>query len=124
MRITLFIFSSLIMIALHSQSDLKTTPQNAWSFNTGQPVYSSPLILGNTVYVGSCDSSLYALDLKTGNVQWKFRTKGEIRSAVAVHDDKIFLLSGDGAVYCLNKEKGKLMWTFRTNGEKKYPLFS
>jgi outer membrane protein assembly factor BamB len=124
MRIVSFVFSCFIVTICYGQQDFNALPREAWKFKTGRPVYASAVILGQTVYVGSCDSNLYAIHLETGNIKWKFRTKGEIRSAVAVHGDKIFLLSGDGAVYCLHKESGKLVWTFRTNGEKKYPLFS
>jgi len=124
MRSIFLVFSVFVLAATHAQPDFKTIPQDAWKFRTGQPVYSSPNIMEKTVYVGSCDSNLYALDLETGNLLWKFRTRGEIRSAVAIHDKRLYLLSGDGLVYCLQKENGKLLWTFRTKGEKKYPLFS
>ena len=44
-----------------------------WSYLTGGYVTSSPAIgSDNTVYVGSYDSTLYALDGTTGQQKWNF----------------------------------------------------
>ena len=37
-----------------------------WKFETNGPVYSSPVISGGRVFVGSYDHNLYALDAETG----------------------------------------------------------
>ena len=34
----------------------------AWEFETGDEVFSSPAVAGGTVYVGSWDNNLYALE--------------------------------------------------------------
>ena len=38
----------------------------AWKFATGDVVHASPAVAGNTVYVGSWDSTLYAIDAESG----------------------------------------------------------
>jgi eukaryotic-like serine/threonine-protein kinase len=40
------------------------------------PIFSSPAIAGDTVYFGSHDGILRAVDLKTGKVAWSFKTGG------------------------------------------------
>ena len=35
-----------------------------WKFKTGGPIHASPVIVDGTVYVGSTDGTLYALDAK------------------------------------------------------------
>jgi eukaryotic-like serine/threonine-protein kinase len=40
------------------------------------PIFSSPAIAGDTVYFGSHDGILRAIDLKTGKVAWSFKTDG------------------------------------------------
>src|SRR5450432_3700663 len=40
------------------------------------PIFSSPAIAGDTVYFGSHDGILRAVDLKTGKVAWSFKTDG------------------------------------------------
>jgi len=38
--------------------------------------YSRNLRVGGIVYAGSMDGTLYALDLKSGDLKWKYKTKG------------------------------------------------
>jgi outer membrane protein assembly factor BamB len=37
-------------------------------------VHSSPALLDGTVFIGSWDTYLYALDAATGNEKWRFKT--------------------------------------------------
>jgi len=43
-----------------------------WTFDTGKPIQSSPAVVGGTVYIGSEDNHLYALDAVTGAQKWAF----------------------------------------------------
>jgi outer membrane protein assembly factor BamB len=45
-----------------------------WRFETRAVVFSSPAIADGTVYVGSLDSTVYAIDVSGGWQKWKFRT--------------------------------------------------
>ena len=124
MKLLLAISCLLNFQSLLAQPDFQTLPASVWKFKTKQPIFSSAVVTGETVYVGGSDSILYALNIETGKVFWKFITKGEIRSEVSIHNNNVYLLSGDGAVYCLNSETGKQKWIFKTAGEQKYPLYS
>ena len=45
-----------------------------WSFSTGGSVYSNPAIGGDgTIYVGSCDHKLYAIN-PDGTEKWRYST--------------------------------------------------
>jgi outer membrane protein assembly factor BamB len=55
-----------------------------WTFTTGNNVYSSPTVVDGTVYVGSTDGNLYALDASSGSQQWSFTAGGKIRSSATV----------------------------------------
>ena len=51
------------------------TDHSAWVFATGGAVRSSPAIgADGTVYVGSDDRKLYAVNGETGDKKWEFRT--------------------------------------------------
>ena len=63
-----------------------------WRFETGGDVDSSPAIgADGTVYVGSDDGNLYAIDPETGAEVWRFPAGGEIRSSPAVGADGPFI---------------------------------
>ncbi len=50
-----------------------------WTFKTAGPIVSSPSVVGDAVYVGSADKSLYALDAATGRLRWKFDLGAKFR---------------------------------------------
>jgi outer membrane protein assembly factor BamB len=79
-------------------------------------MYSSPAIgLDGTVYVGSYDSSLYAVS-PGGAVKWRFATGGEVASSPAVGSDgTVYVGSDDGCLYAVNPE-GLLVWRYQTGG--------
>ena len=62
---------------------------------------SSPTIAAGTVYVGSYDSNVYALDDDTGASKWVFATGGIVFSSPAYIDHTVFVGSQDGVVYAL-----------------------
>jgi outer membrane protein assembly factor BamB len=64
-------------------------------------VNGSPAVGGETVYFGSRDSHLYAVDLKTGNKLWTFKAGGWIRSSPVVAGKKVLFGADDGKFYVL-----------------------
>ena len=100
------------------------------SARDGKPVWKRPLgalasvsaaavVEGQTVYVSSFDSRLYAVDLADGaKDRWPpFKTDGLLRGAprlatVQLLNNQSFLFagSGDGRVYCLDARTGEPRW--------------
>ncbi|HEX6226610.1 MAG TPA: PQQ-binding-like beta-propeller repeat protein [Chryseolinea sp.] len=96
--------------------DFENLPALQWKFATNAPIFGSPLVADGIVYIGSLDSSLYAIEMSSGKLKWKLRTGGEIRSTVCLSGDKLFLYSGDATLYSINRVSGKVVWTFKTKG--------
>ncbi len=87
-----------------------------WSLQTGGIVYSSPAIGSDgTIYVGSDDARLYALN-PDGSLKWSYPTGGSVSSSPAVREDgTIYVGSGDTHLYVLNPD-GSLKWSYATDG--------
>ena len=97
-----------------------------WSFFTKNRVISSPAIVYytnmfgdaiNTIYIGSHDNHLYALDLETGALQWSFDVGANIWGAPAISDDRsIYVVGAEviGAANSLNlfalNPDGSIKW--------------
>lgn len=47
----------------------------AWYFPTGDAVTANPIVVGDTVYVGSWDGNFYAIRRSDGSMRWKFTIK-------------------------------------------------
>lgn len=93
-----------------------------WSFQTGGRVFSSPVVANGTVFVGSDDHFLHAIDAATGAERWKFATGGNIRSTPAVWDGRVYFLSLDGDLYAVDAATGKQDWKFATEGESRLTM--
>jgi outer membrane protein assembly factor BamB len=85
-----------------------------WQFHTAGQVLSSPTVAEDTLYVGSGDHFLYALDLAVGTVKWKFQADSRISSSPAVSGGIVYFGSYDGNFYAVDAGNGKLKWKFKT----------
>jgi len=85
-----------------------------WSFETGGPVRSSPVVVNGIVYFGSNDGKVYALNAVNGTEKWSFSTGGEVRSTPAVVNNRVFFGSSEGTVYALNAATGSPLWNVTT----------
>jgi outer membrane protein assembly factor BamB len=87
-----------------------------WSYATGQLILSSPAIgTDGTIYVGSGDSKLYAIN-PDGTLKWSYSTRGAVDSSPAIGTDgTIYVGSGDSMLYAINPD-GMLKWSYDEAG--------
>jgi len=94
----------------------ETSPgEQIWQFQARDSVTSSPTVVDGTVFVGSSDDNLYAIDAETGEQIWQFQTRDEVFSSPAVADSMVFI--GDdygGNLYAIDAEAGEQIWQFQT----------
>ena len=93
-----------------------------WTFKTSGPIVASPVAAGGTVFIGSLDNFLYAIDEESGQQKWKFRTLGgrQITSAPAVVNGVVYFLGFDGIFYALAADTGAQKWIFSTEYERRF----
>ena len=79
---------------------------------------SSPAIGSDgTVYVGSDDNKLYAINGKSGVKLWEFETGGDVCSSPAIGSDgTVYVGSYDKKLYAINGKSGVKLWEFETGG--------
>lgn len=121
------LFSLLLMLVgiftCPTTTAQSTEASVVWKFSAKASFVSSPAISNNIIYIGSIDSSFYAINSNSGNLIWKIKTNGDIRSTAFIQSNKIYFVSGDGFLWCVDLN-GKILWKFKTNFERKYELFS
>lgn len=91
-----------------------------WRFQTDGRIISSPAVVNETVYFGSFDGNLYAVDENTGTLKWKFETQGPVTSSPAVAGGAVFFGSYDGNFYAVDATSGHEKWHFTTGGERRF----
>ena len=88
-----------------------------WAFQAEDAVRSTPIVIDDTVYVGSYDNNLWALDVKDGSLRWKFATEGGIGASPAYNNGMIYIGSSDQRMYAIDARSGRRRWAHKTEGK-------
>ena len=91
-----------------------------WTFTTGERIVSSPVYADGTIYFGSDDGSIYAVDAASGRQLWRRATGGPVAGSPAVAEGTVYVMSYDGKFYALNARTGVPRWKFTTGGERRF----
>jgi len=75
---------------------------------------SSPTLANGTVYFGSGDGNVYALDAANGALRWKFHTGNVVHASPAVAGGILYVGSWDSYFYALDAASGREVWRFKT----------
>jgi eukaryotic-like serine/threonine-protein kinase len=75
---------------------------------------SSPAVSGQTVYFGSGDGNVYALQAHSGALRWKFHTGNVVHASPALADGSVYVGSWDSFFYALDATTGQERWRFKT----------
>lgn len=94
---------------LHGLQPAAESMPDPWDF-----FLSSPSVWNDTVYFGSGDGNVYALETASGKLKWKFQTGDVVHSSPAISDGTLFIGSWDSYLYALSAESGKEIWKFKT----------
>jgi outer membrane protein assembly factor BamB len=91
-------------------------PSQVWTVRAGNRLTGRLEIGGNTLYGGSVDRKVYAVNLSSGDVRWSRRLSGMIVGGVLLAGDTVFAASSrpEGRVYALRRSTGKQIWRTST----------
>jgi outer membrane protein assembly factor BamB len=89
-----------------------------WTAQYG-PIETSPLMIGEFLYVTTLDGTLIALKKSDGMEFWRFETAAKedrqpVRSSPASDGEIIAFGSDDGWIYAVERLTGKLRWKYQT----------
>ncbi len=88
--------------------------QQKWTALTGAPIYSSPAVANDLVYVGSEDGKLYAFDALTDQQKWIAVIGTALYSSPAVANGLVYVGSKDDKLYAFDALTGQQKWTAQT----------
>ena len=85
-----------------AETRLPAKPELLWSFKTGGPIKSSPVISQGRVFIGSDDGNLYELNAATGELRAKFNLGKPISASPAIGEGVLVIGTegNDGRVVC------------------------
>lgn len=93
---------------------LEGQPGIKWEYRTRGAVRSSPAVTASTVFIGSNDSTLYALDRATGRVRWRYAAGSAVSSSPAVAGGLVIAQSAAGVIFAVAEQTGRPRWRVQT----------
>lgn len=87
-----------------------------WRSKAGRRLTGRVVVAGETIYAGSVDRRVYAVDLASGQTRWAARLGGLIAGGVLMSGDTIYAASSrpEGRVYALDARTGRRFWRTST----------
>ncbi len=87
-----------------------------WTFTCEDEVRGIPTYYQGSIYVGSYDNNLYAINAADGKFQWKYPTGGGIVSRPGVYEGNVYFGSEDRSLHVVGARSGKLVWNYNSDG--------
>lgn len=88
-----------------------------WNYSPKNfPYFSSPAVTEKTVFIGSRDKRLHAIDRLSGKGLWTYRTGGRVDSSPLAFRDAVVFASDDGWLYAVQPDEGTELWKRELGG--------
>jgi outer membrane protein assembly factor BamB len=84
----------------------------AWEVRAGGS-FGPPAVEGDTVYVGSSDGRLYAVDIPSGKTRWTYDAKEDLSTRPALADGTVLVASLRDTVFAVEAASGAWRWHHR-----------
>ena len=88
----------------------RRTGKIRWAKRLASASESSPLVVGERVYVGSQGGTVYALSAKSGRLLWRHYAGGPVKGGVAYSRGRLFMGDYGGSVTALRVRNGSVVW--------------
>jgi outer membrane protein assembly factor BamB len=99
-----------------AEGTLPAKPELKWTFSAEDGFVATAAIAGGTVYAGSLDGRLYALDLATGRERWRYQAADAIQSSPLVADGAVYFGDEAGNLHAVDAATGEKRWVFAADG--------
>src|ERR687898_941508 len=78
-----------------------------WTFKTQSEVKSSPVVIGDTLVIGSYDGNLYGLDAATGKPVWTYKTENYVHGTPSIVNGVAHFAGCDEVFHAVDVKTGK-----------------
>jgi outer membrane protein assembly factor BamB len=92
----------------------------AWELRGGGS-FGPAFVEGTTVYVGSVDGGLYAVDAASGKLRWRYDAKEDLSTRPSVLGGLVYVASLQDAVFAVDAQTGAWRWHHRREQKGEAP---
>jgi outer membrane protein assembly factor BamB len=100
--------------AIYPDTGLTSGLKKLWSDGLPAKISGGVSIAYETVFFGTENGEVIALDAKTGDIKWQVSVKGEVIAAPAIDEGVVVLNTGSGMVFALDASNGETVWTYES----------
>ena len=93
------------------ESDFVT---NLWTFNFGSPIFSSPAISNEYLYLSSSNGQLKSIDMEDGTENWNLDLKSGTNATPIVRNGTLYIGSED-SFSAIDVDSHKVIWEYSTS---------
>jgi outer membrane protein assembly factor BamB len=97
-----------------------TSGRRVWKRKLPGHLESSPMAVGNALYLGTDQTNVVAVRASDGRMLWQFNSRGAIKASPSFHHGRVFVADYQSAMFCLDAKSGRLLW--RTNTSRVPPF--
>lgn len=102
--------------ALHPDGSL------LWEFKAGAGFEAPALVEGDTVYAGSLDGRLYALEKATGKERWRYDAREELGSRPVAAGGLVYVTTLQDTLLALDAKTGAWKWNQRRENAGRFTI--
>ncbi len=88
---------------------------NLWSSGVSAKISGGLSVAYESVYFGTENGEVIALDAKTGEIKWQTTVKGEVIAAPAVDEGTLLVNTSSGTLFALDSNTGEQKWTYESD---------
>ncbi len=98
-----------------------------WIFPTVDRAASRPILggaaaCGDTIVCGSCDRSVFGLNIKTGELRWRRKLESPVIARVTIAGGNAYVAAESGRIECLRAADGRAVWRLQAPGLVRHPV--
>jgi outer membrane protein assembly factor BamB len=90
--------------------------QALWEFQAEAGFPAPPLVTNGTVYAGSSDGHVYALELGSGKQRWRYTASEEVGTTPVLAGDVLYVATLQDTLVALDAATGTWKWHHRREG--------
>ncbi|MFQ3235480.1 MAG: outer membrane protein assembly factor BamB [Paraglaciecola sp.] len=87
---------------------------NVWSSGVAAKISGGLSVAYETLFFGTENGEVFALDVHTGEQKWSVKVKGEVLAEPAIDEGVVVINTGSGLMFGLDAETGTELWIYES----------
>ncbi len=101
--------------AVFNHEGFTSSITNLWSSGVSAKIAGGLAVAYETLFFGTENGDVTALDVHTGEQKWSVKVKGEVLASPAIDEGIVVINTGSGLMFGLDAESGEQVWSYESD---------